>query len=69
MSATTIIGFTWGDLYIYDNGTAVVNRTNGHMNKEEVVEALRANGYQIVSSGRTVPAPHMKARAYDIKAA
>lgn len=70
MSATTIIGFSWGDIYIYDErGTAVVNRTNGHMNKDEVVEALSANGYRIASAGRVVPAPHMKARAYDIKAA
>lgn len=70
MNASQIITFNWGELYIYDHrGTAVINRTNGHMNKAEVIEALRENGYRIASAGRVVPAPHMKARAYDIKAA
>lgn len=67
--STTIINFSWGEMFIYDDGKAIINRTNGHMNKAEVIEALRVNGYKIASQGRAVPAPHAKARAYSIQAA
>lgn len=70
MNASHTITFSWGELYIYDHrGTAVVNRTNGHMNKDEVAEALRANGYKMTSAGRALRVPHMQTRVYNIAAA
>ncbi len=61
--------FDWGTVTIHRNQQAIVCRTNGHMNKAEVAEALKAHGFQIASKGKQVRNPYFKARAYDIKAA
>jgi hypothetical protein len=69
MDIITAGQFDWGTVTIHRNAYAIVNRTNGHMDKAQVAEALKSHGFKIASKGRPVPNPIYKARAYDIKAA
>lgn len=70
MSNIQIIGtFDWGTVRIHSNRTATVERTAGHMNKAEFINALQEAGYRLASAGKPMNVPHIKARAYKVIAA
>jgi len=70
MNNIEIIGtFDWGTVRIHGGNVATVERTNGHMNKAQLIEALAQAGYRIASAGKAMNVPHIKARSYEIKAA
>jgi hypothetical protein len=65
---TTIYTFSWGELYIYPKGKAIVLRNSGHMKKDEVINALAEQGYRLTGRGTDMRVPHMNARVYPIAA-
>jgi hypothetical protein len=64
-----IASFDWGTVRIHGSEYATVERTNGYMNKADLVNALTEAGYRIASAGKPVNAPHIKARMYKVTAA
>ena len=64
-----IATFQWGTVRVHGGNVATVDRTNGHMNKAELVQALATAGYRITSAGRAVSVPNLKVRAYNVTAA
>ncbi len=64
-----IASFDWGTVRIHGENTATVERTNGHMNKDQFVAALTESGYRLASAGKPMNVPHVKAREYKVTAA
>ena len=70
MANITIAGtFEWGTVRIHSNNVATVERTAGHMNKADLINALDQAGYRLASAGKPMNVPGLKARVYNIKAA
>ena len=70
MNTTDIIAtFNWGTVRVHGGNVATVDRTNGHMNKAQLVQALASAGYRITSAGRAMNIPNLKVRVYNVTAA
>jgi allophanate hydrolase subunit 1 len=69
-TAKVIASFAWGYVSINTaKGIMWVVRESGYMNKADVINAIKAEGYRVTSAGHDPRIPYMRARQYEITAA